>query len=252
MVQPHPPIDHKGQSPSKTQVNAGLDKKLAAYMTAASTAGVALLAAVPSAEARIVYTPAHVTISPQYLLDVNRDGVADFALTICGQCPLPHALILRAGLEVHGNALRGKGAETDALLRGAPIGPKQGFTSANTYGGLFMAAAGYYRSGPYFFGPWAKATNRYLGLKFLIKNKVHYGWARLTVPDFEQGGKVLLSGYAYETVPNKSLRAGQRSDAKEAVEAMVLSAPQSPTLGLLARGADGLAIWRKEQDALGN
>jgi len=36
------------------------------------------------------------------------------------------------------------------------------------------------------------------------------------------------------------------------VEAMVLSAPQSPTLGLLARGADGLAIWRKEQDALGN
>lgn len=114
-----------------------------------------------------------------------------------------------------------------------------------------MADAGMY-SMSYSFGPWVNTTNRYLGLKFLINNEVHYGWARMSVPvQFERGGGVMLTGYAYETVPNKPLLAGEKSrpSANDAVDptALQVPAPASATLGLLARGADGVAIWRREE-----
>jgi len=61
----------------------------------------------------------------------------------------------------------------------------------------------------YFKGNWIDATNRYLGLKFTIKGKTHYGWARLTIPWLNVGFSVTLTGYAYETIPNKSIIAGK-------------------------------------------
>ena len=56
-------------------------------------------------------------------------------------------------------------------------------------------------------------SNRYLGLKFVVHGKVHYGWARLSVTlgHHRQYDDVsgTLTGYAYETVPNKSIIAGK-------------------------------------------
>jgi hypothetical protein len=59
------------------------------------------------------------------------------------------------------------------------------------------------------YGQRVNVTNRYLGLKFKIDKKNHYGWARLSVQ--QQGGQIIatLTGYAYETVPGKGIRAGQ-------------------------------------------
>ncbi len=54
-------------------------------------------------------------------------------------------------------------------------------------------------------GPWLNVKNRYLGLKFIIKGKDHFGWARLTTT----GRIALLTGYAYETIPNKPIIAGK-------------------------------------------
>ena len=53
--------------------------------------------------------------------------------------------------------------------------------------------------------PWAGVTNRYLGFKFLIDGQVHYGWARVSVPDIYD---VVVTGYAYETIPNKPIIEG--------------------------------------------
>ena len=110
-----------------------------------------------------------------------------------------------------------------------------------------MGAAGSYVGYPYYVGPWARATNRYLGLKFTIKGEVHYGWARLSASNFLN--KVVLTGYAYETVLNKSLKAGQTSEVAgyEADDAASVDAPvpQVLSLGLLARGADALEVWRR-------
>jgi hypothetical protein len=86
-------------------------------------------------------------------------------------------------------------------------------------------------------GPWADVQNRYLGLKFKIKGESHYGWARLNVQ--LNGGPITgtLTGYAYETIPNKPIIAGKTHGKDEA------------TLGHLATGASAIPAWRVKPTA---
>jgi hypothetical protein len=91
-------------------------------------------------------------------------------------------------------------------------------------------------------GPWVNKTNRYLGLKFVINGQDHYGWARLSTTHSLTGS---LTGYAYETVPNKQILEGATSDTA------AVDLPDPPTQypassGMLARGVDALAIWRRD------
>ena len=99
-------------------------------------------------------------------------------------------------------------------------------------------------------------TNRYLGLEFQIKGRTHYGWARLT---FEDGVlSATLTGYAYETIAGKSIRAGlTKSTAHESGEVdfgpgpfmtvPIPVAPQPASLGMLALGAQGMPLWRRRE-----
>jgi hypothetical protein len=52
-------------------------------------------------------------------------------------------------------------------------------------------------------GPWAHLKNRYLGLKFQTKGQTHFGWARLSTKIGFGGATGILTGYAYETIPDK-------------------------------------------------
>jgi hypothetical protein len=55
----------------------------------------------------------------------------------------------------------------------------------------------------------------------------------------------VLTGYAYETIPNKPIRTGEMKGGYEEearVALLGLLAPESPTLGLLAMGSCGLSI----------
>ncbi|MGA2101274.1 MAG: hypothetical protein ABSG34_09245 [Candidatus Sulfotelmatobacter sp.] len=69
------------------QLNPRLDKMIAAYATAASAVGLALLAAAQPAEGKIVYTKTYVSIgrgdTDRYHLDLNRDGIGDFSIGFC-------------------------------------------------------------------------------------------------------------------------------------------------------------------------
>jgi hypothetical protein len=59
----------------------------------------------------------------------------------------------------------------------------------------------------------------------------------------------VLTGYAYETIPNKTIVAGQTKgpdEANRSEPATTISNPESATLGVLAMGADGLSVWRRE------
>jgi hypothetical protein len=111
-------------------------------------------------------------------------------------------------------------------------------------------------------GPWANVHNRYLGSKFYIKGRVHYGWARLTEVNGKPGNcgapyiQATLTGYAYETIPNKSIITGKTEEAEETsvdeANPATLSKPtlESPSLGLLAMGSNGLSIWRRKESVL--
>ena len=55
----------------------------------------------------------------------------------------------------------------------------------------------------------------YLGLKFMINGEVHYGWARLNETCDKGNNSIRLTGYAYETIPNQGIKAGQKKEKLE-------------------------------------
>ena len=87
------------------------------------------------------------------------------------------------------------------------------------------------------FGPFANTNHRFLGLRFTLQGKVHYGWARFTKVTASacNGGPAIsatLTGYAYETIPNKPIIAGKTKGPD------VLTV-QPASLGRLAQGSVG-------------
>jgi hypothetical protein len=99
--------------------------------------------------------------------------------------------------------------------------------------------------------PWKDVSNRYLGLKFMIKGKTHYGWARLTVTRSNITVTATLTGYAYETIANKPIITGKTKGPEESSieppNPVASHAPTSAMLGVLAMGSPGLFIWRREK-----
>jgi hypothetical protein len=247
----HPASTIASRSREIARINPRLDKSLAGYMLAAGAAGVSLLAA-QSAEAKIVYTPANIRIAPRSSvpLDLTNDGVTDFVISNWQYDQVSHLSIIHQQVPSNGviskNQAPGPAAD---LPLGVQIGPNRFFEGVGS-----MATQGS-QSGVIFFsgGPWKDAHNRYLGLKFLVGGDTHYGWARLTVT--AKGGiAATLTGYAYETIPNKPILSGQTSgsDVSSAADPQEMLAPSHPsaTLGFLARGADHLAIWRRDEEAI--
>jgi hypothetical protein len=249
-------------------LDPNLERRLGAYATAAAAAGIGLLCTANTAEAEIVYTETNQKIvfgGWTYLpLDLNHDGQPDFNLSAYGYGYSAH------GNDFATNNLYVSGAkQSNAVLTNAKgyagparaghrIGPLGAFSSAGRRGmaGCFF----HYFYWSHFYsrtswGPWQNVTDRYLGLRFMIKGQPHYGWARLTVlPAKACQVTATLTGYAYETVPNKPIIAGLTQDADQPGKSLArpdpvsLRAPESRpepgTLGFLALGLPGLPIRR--------
>jgi hypothetical protein len=239
------------QPRAATRINSKLEKNLAAYMAVAGAAGVSMLPA-QTAEAKVVYTPTNVSIeyNKSTPLDLNNDGTADFSFTFREEAS--HSIVLVVIPEVQGNGVRpGQPFGAAAGFFGVPVGAGEKFVSNPTpsYGpGVSMARSFGYGNSTAFFGPWANTTNRYLGVRFLINGQTHYGWARLSV---SKGLQAVLTGYAYETVANKTIIEGHTSGPEEAnyfAPDLLTPSSQPAELGVLARGAEGLAIWRRENE----
>jgi hypothetical protein len=248
---------NRSSRPRKTaKLSASVQKKLNMYALVATAAGVASLALPQAVEAKVVYTPIHRLISPgkSYDLDLNHDGITDFTL-------LNHATNTTSGFHATfyaeagpGNAVQGHvhiGRNSAfALDRGARIGPKRSFPS----GRASLAYSTFFLTKGYRGGGWFDVTNRFLGLKFKIHGKTHYGWARLTVKTRGTEFTATLTGYAYETIAGKGIIAGQTKGTDDVAEgpdaALTVPTPQPPSLGALALGAPGLSIWKREQSPL--
>ncbi len=232
-----------------------LHQHLHAYALAASAAGVTMLALAQPAQAEIVYTPVQVTIGPNqsYNLDLNHDGITDF--TIINQIKST-ASVFQLNLFVQnpggGNAVAAHLVNSGgfqwayAFSSGFRITQAQRhFTSARAT----MAWSRGIKSGSRWGGSWAGTygfgAGGYLGLKFMIKGKIHYGWARLYT-DLNPSQTATLTGYAYETIPNKAIKTGQEQTENSA-EQSDTSLLSQPTLGHLAQGARALRLWRQNQ-----
>jgi hypothetical protein len=82
------------------------------------------------------------------------------------------------------------------------------------------------------FGPWSQVKQAYVGLQFVVEGRIHYGWARVRInSQSPKGISATLTGYAYETIPNKPITTGATKGPDVVVE--------SDTLGHLAAGSSG-------------
>jgi hypothetical protein len=229
---------HQFRSTSK--LSKSLDHRLNLYSLAASAAGVSVLALTSPSQAKIIFTPAHIKIIPNHklALDLNHDGIKDFELvdTAAGSSDFLEMNPLQTG-----NALAQ--AKTDcnpsvgvaALKAGILIGKGQTF-SHNVY-----CMAQYIGADGGSLGSWAGGVkNRFLGLQFTIKGRKHFGWARLSVSAAPY--TVMLTGYAYETIPNKPIIAGKTKGPKEA-SVMPATYQMPGSLGALATGFARLSTW---------
>jgi hypothetical protein len=235
----------KRTSRTPSNLSESLHHRLNAYALAASAAGVGMLALAQPAEAKVIYTSVHIHIPPaqNYRLDINQDGITDFTFTNAFRgwsSSYRNWFVEGAG---DSNAVVG---DASVLRRGAVIGPRDAFAqfsqvmlegsrwSYRTSGGggnCSNSAVG---------GNWNRKDG-YLGLKFLVNGKVHYGWLRLKVGWNKKEGHPLihplLQGYAYETIPNKPIIAG-KTRGKDVITV------EPASLGHLARGASAIPAWR--------
>jgi|SRR5579863_3451821 len=247
------------RTPTKhADLSQSFHQRLNSYALAASAAGVSLLALAPPAEAKIVYTPAHVRIGfgglSIYQLDLNHDGFYDFAISAYVTHAVSDVILGAIGHASHfDNRIEVVRHEHSAapLHAGQYIGPTRTFSFAG-----WMASDIYEGGSTFLKGPWINVRNRYLGLKFKYGGKTHYGWARLSVkvsPHLELTAS--LTGYAYETIPNKPIIAGKTdgpddAGVEESSAALSVPTPKPANLGVLALGSPGLSIWRREESAV--
>jgi hypothetical protein len=101
--------------------------------------------------------------------------------------------------------------------------------------GPWLVAAGVnfqtlgYQNFPY--GNWPSPSTGFLGLRFGDGTNFNYGWAEVSL---DSNSNVTLSRFAYNTVVNQEILAGQTS-----------SVPEPSSAALLVLGAAGLAAYRK-------
>jgi hypothetical protein len=198
-----------------------------------------MLALAQPAQAKIVYTKTHQKLllkNPNFL-DLNNDGVIDFSLILQSTyAPGVHTSSLAIGDYVVGGPNRIAGSTegwASALRAGARI-KSAGLARGDMEHVESNVATSSFR------GNWANGgkgvSDRYLGLKFYIDGQAHYGWARLSVwfreSDFHHKSRIegRLTGYAYETIPNKPIIAG-KTTGKDVITV------EFGSLGHLARGA---------------
>jgi len=223
--------------------------RVAAYVVAAGAAGVGLLALAPAARADIVYTPSSATYTtgePSLGISLENNGTINFNLASGSRSGLFRTLRVN-GNGISGDSVRGYNTLgngfASALTKGAAIGPGQVFQNANNttshWGNLGLQMVGETFGRSFLSGPWVNVSDRYLGLKFDVSGQTYYGWIGFSFVGAQSsqfGLTATLTGYAYDTVPNQQILAGQTT-----------ATPEPGTLGLLALGSLGLGFWRRRK-----
>jgi len=251
----------RAKNREKKITSKALNRQIGLYSVAAAVAGVSMLALAEPASAEVVVTKKTIPIplAPRdmpepVLISMANNGVENFSFILSGSGVRE---LLVVGIDpgqngAHNQFVAGGDFYTEALAleRGVSIGPA-GVESAvfSSFAGL--VAGTNVDNGSYFSrGYWAgNLKNRYLGVRFQLNGKTHYGWIRLTVTMNVKSGKpsleATITGYAYETVANKAIKAGTAATAAAAVEAPQHHA--GPSLGMLAAGAESMLLWRREE-----
>jgi hypothetical protein len=195
--------------------------QLSMYVLASLMSAVVLT---QSSAARIIYTPANVTLNGNGTITIPQNGgAAEFTIQEVdrsGRC---------GGVEGYydakvtvtpatGNGVVAYEEDAAALSMGAQIGPGSNFYEAQA-----LMANEQIDNGPppcyehLYSGYWCDGNNSspcssvdaYLGLEVEFKGNTYYGWAHVIMSPTHFAFSVQLKGYAYETTPGQPINAGQ-------------------------------------------
>lgn len=145
----------------------------------------------------------------QYNLDIDNDGNVDFILTS------------NLGDEWFGSGIYTNSKNTNGILSLHPwyshpaaldMGQKifhlSIYRDGESYESGVLFAYGYcFGGGEECRYNWKGKGDRYVGLKFLKDEKIHFGWARL---EFLNASEWIVKDYAYSASPNTAIRAGKK------------------------------------------
>jgi hypothetical protein len=257
-----------------SNIHESVHQQLHMYALVAVLAVGSLALAWP-AEAKVVYTHANVTISGNGSIrfDLNHDGKTDF--TVDGVATSERCGIIGSKhfASVTVTPTTGNGVITDrlgaaALSIGAQIDSSQSFYEAQA----LMASETIFFGPPpcgiknIYRGDWCgfyscHPVDGYLGLEFHIKGSTHYAWAHMIVTPVNFTFVVKLTGFAYETIAGKAIKAGQKKMAADdptnedldpgaSLTSPIPDTPQPASLGMLALGAQGVPQWRRKESTL--
>jgi hypothetical protein len=218
------------QKCDSSNLAATILQNLRCYVLAAGALAVGVLAFSQRSEARIIFTPVDVLIGlgDSYDLDLTNSGTIDFTI-------LATSLETGCGLNQTASEIPASGNSAEYFRGGYPAALRRGDEISSRQ--LFNVDEGVlveYVWSPVFgchrdtYGEWDNLKNQYLGLQFQIHGKTHYGWARLSVIDaFRFGLRIVLTGYAYETIAGKGIIAGRKVSSSNPDDATSSSAHSS-------------------------
>ncbi len=251
----------------KKSSSDNLNRQLALYSLAAAVAGVSLLSLSEPAAGEVIVTKKTIPIpistdgiQKRVPISVANNGINNFSFILSSTAPLRRTFIgFSAGTTGSDNQIIAGGnfyGEALPLPRGTKISSNQ---TLGVFSWTPLIEATDTLSGTFYSrGKWpGTQKNKYLGVRFKIDGQFHYGWIRLTVTSNvkleKQTLEATITGYAYETVPNKAILAGTAETAsattnKPNPDLQTPSSSQNnigPSLGMLASGSEALPLWRR-------
>lgn len=235
-----------------------LEVRLASYALCAGAAGVGMLAAAQPADAQIIYTPDHAYVSCGTrarhncyewtgisFADNGPDQfkvVATFAVRTAETGTSQWAILAVEPAYGFGSLLVSSRGEPIPLEAGSPIGPNQKWSPRTQELAIETSHSGRYTCKSQSQLNWNNVKKRFLGLRFKMNGHAYYGWAELSTSVVNCRAGAGLQGYAYNSAPGQPILAGEtQDDSSNGIEP-----PKQPTLGALALGSLGLALWRQE------
>jgi len=198
--------------------NSNLSHKLAAY----SAMALAGIASVGTANAQIVYTDCPdetftFGTDTTFSLDLNADAVVDYGLN-CQQFTssgFNGQFALLPAVTGNMQLVTGQGWQTWNWY-GAALNLNDPINSAGSWacpGGVNSLSRVFFATSfsSTLYGNFADGVDHYEGVYFDISGSLHYGWIRVnvTIDATAHTGTLILKDYAYNTVADQQILAGQ-------------------------------------------
>jgi hypothetical protein len=157
--------------------------------------------------ANIIYTD----VSPDVVntgnttldIDVNNDGTMDFEITGAAAQTASFDIVQAGQVGTNNFVLSDGTGGASALALNTVIGSASTTWYQMNANNLIMISVFNNQAT----GNWVNATDKYLGLQFIVNSFTYYGWARFTIGSADN--TYTFKDYAYEDAAGQSILAGQ-------------------------------------------